>query len=405
MNTLIQTFGVLLFTTSLYAESFTGTPSINNDIPKNGDRGLAPPPIILDYDASTYDSLQGRTYRGNLYRDGVYDTTGPATLTGEKWAFDLGGAGTGSPVALDDTIYIAGGKYFYALDTLTGQEKWRCSIGPSNSTATIVENTAYIGSKKGVHALDITTGDIIWSNKKLRHSNTATGFAYGLVFMQATGIDATTGTIAWGYKGMLQKIKESKYPSSVAITQDYIALNAKSIIQLATGYGRFFDWEGPNTPAISTQTTIGITSAAGGGNEKALLYHNQLSDRAVLYKAEIAYDVPSTTRVICFCSPAVWNNAIYVGAAHKKMTQFDQTTGKPGWRFEATSALNSAPSIASKNGLLYFGSDDGTVYSVQTTDGSKAWEYKIKGKITTSPCIADNIVYISSDDGVLYALH
>lgn len=53
---------------------------------------------------------------------------------------------------------------------------------------------------------------------------------------------------------------------------------------------------------------------------------------------------------------------------------------------------------------MYFGSDDGKLYAVKVDTGEKLWEFPTKGKIDSSPAIKNGVVYVSSQDGFLYAV-
>ena len=53
-------------------------------------------------------------------------------------------------------------------------------------------------------------------------------------------------------------------------------------------------------------------------------------------------------------------------------------------------------------GNIYFGSDDGYIYSVDSA-GVFRWKYYIGGAVTSSPAIGPNgVIYLGSDDGYLY---
>jgi len=59
----------------------------------------------------------------------------------------------------------------------------------------------------------------------------------------------------------------------------------------------------------------------------------------------------------------------------------------------------STPAIA--NNIVYIGSDDGKIYALETTTG-RPWEYKTGGAVKSSPAIAESMLFIGSDDGKLY---
>jgi outer membrane protein assembly factor BamB len=50
------------------------------------------------------------------------------------------------------------------------------------------------------------------------------------------------------------------------------------------------------------------------------------------------------------------------------------------------------------------GSVDGYVYAVEISNGKLKWKFRSGGPITSSPIVANDIVYIGSFDHNLYAL-
>ena len=81
----------------------------------------------------------------------------------------------------------------------------------------------------------------------------------------------------------------------------------------------------------------------------------------------------------------------------------DQPSGTMVWDFYTGAAIQSSPAIG-RNGILYFGTDTGKLYSFYA-DGKGVWEYPTQGRIVSSPAIgADGTIYVGSYDGNLYAL-
>jgi outer membrane protein assembly factor BamB len=72
------------------------------------------------------------------------------------------------------------------------------------------------------------------------------------------------------------------------------------------------------------------------------------------------------------------------------------------WTFETGDAIWSSPTVSA--GVIYFGSDDKSVYSIDTTTHKLRWKFATGGLVRSRPAIAGGVVYVSSDDGVLYAL-
>jgi outer membrane protein assembly factor BamB len=56
-----------------------------------------------------------------------------------------------------------------------------------------------------------------------------------------------------------------------------------------------------------------------------------------------------------------------------------------------------------ENGV-YFGSVDGNIYSVDARTGALRWRFRTSGPVTSSPVVADGVIYIGSTDHRVYAL-
>jgi outer membrane protein assembly factor BamB len=91
-----------------------------------------------------------------------------------------------------------------------------------------------------------------------------------------------------------------------------------------------------------------------------------------------------------------------------------QTDGRPdeSFAFGPVGPISSSPAVAGDH--LYFGSDDGNVYAVNKSTGSKStghadWTFPTGARVFSSPAVATNpgspaIVVIGSDDGNVYFL-
>jgi eukaryotic-like serine/threonine-protein kinase len=73
------------------------------------------------------------------------------------------------------------------------------------------------------------------------------------------------------------------------------------------------------------------------------------------------------------------------------------------WKFATGDRIVSSPVIDNKR--IYFGSDDGNVYAVDSETGRQIWKCATKGPVSSSPAVAGGIVYATSYDGKLYALN
>jgi outer membrane protein assembly factor BamB len=73
------------------------------------------------------------------------------------------------------------------------------------------------------------------------------------------------------------------------------------------------------------------------------------------------------------------------------------------WTFPTGARIVSSP-VAQGN-AIYFGSDDGNVYAVDSADGHQLWRYTTRAAVASSPAVAGDTVYVMSYDGHFYALN
>ena len=72
------------------------------------------------------------------------------------------------------------------------------------------------------------------------------------------------------------------------------------------------------------------------------------------------------------------------------------------WAFPTGDRIVSSP--VRRDGVLYFGSDDGNVYAVNAADGRQLWKRATGGPVPATPAIAGDTLYVGSYDGKFYAL-
>lgn len=72
------------------------------------------------------------------------------------------------------------------------------------------------------------------------------------------------------------------------------------------------------------------------------------------------------------------------------------------WKFETGAAVHSSPAVV--GGVVYFGSDDGFLYAIDSATGEERWRYRTDGTVCSSPAVSDGVVFVASDDGRLHAV-
>ncbi len=107
-------------------------------------------------------------------------------------------------------------------------------------------------------------------------------------------------------------------------------------------------------------------------------------------------------------SPVVDDGTAFIAATNtvESLIAYDLRNGRTRWK-KRYGDLEISPLLFDDR--LYFGSLDGTFYSVARDDGSQVWKFEItdntrKKGIRSTAAAAQDVVVFGADDGMLYAL-
>ncbi|MFB6102972.1 MAG: PQQ-binding-like beta-propeller repeat protein [Haloplanus sp.] len=110
-------------------------------------------------------------------------------------------------------------------------------------------------------------------------------------------------------------------------------------------------------------------------------------------------------------APAVVDGVVYASGTNG-LAAFHASDGGKKWTFAPAATdtepsrhgrVSSSPAIASDT--VYVGSSDGNLYAVDVADGEERWRFETKGGVYSSPAVVDDRIYVGSTDGTVYALN
>jgi outer membrane protein assembly factor BamB len=111
-------------------------------------------------------------------------------------------------------------------------------------------------------------------------------------------------------------------------------------------------------------------------------------------------------------SPAYADGMVYVvllqrslsgsGADAGRVVALNARTGKRKWTRDLPSRSESSPLVDGNR--VYFGSENGTVYSMATSDGSVRWRFNASGAVKGGLALADGKLYFGDYGGRVYAI-
>jgi len=102
-------------------------------------------------------------------------------------------------------------------------------------------------------------------------------------------------------------------------------------------------------------------------------------------------------------APAVANGVVYFGSTDGTLYVLSASLVEL-WEGYTGGSIYSSPAVA--NGVVYVGSDDDNLYAFPascTTPCSPLWTGTTGGPVDSSPAVANGVVYVGSSDGKLYA--
>jgi outer membrane protein assembly factor BamB len=409
-------------------------------------------------------------FRGNPEHTGVYQAAGVPTFTKIKWKFHTRGMVMSSPAIANGAAYVGStdgnlyavdlatgeqkwkfathvritsspavagrvvyfGSYdgnFYALDAANGQLKWKFKTEGEHryaathihgsepaaetmpdpfdfylSSPVIWKGTAYFGSGDGnIYAVAADSGTLVWKFKTGNVVHASPAISEGTLFVGSWdtyfyALDAATGKEKWRFKtGDDPDIhNQIGIQSSAAVVDGTVYFGCRDsklyALDARTGEKKWvFDNKGSwviGSPAVRDGKIYFSTSDSG------LFYGADAKTGAQLFSLKFIWPM--------FSSPAIAGNMLYIGSEEGKLLTVDLTTQKPGWVFQTDGSRENGPALTKPDGSpKYEAAFTDNFYDGIVTGVTKMLSV---GMVLSSPVIVGSTVYFGSTDGNLYAL-
>lgn len=274
-------------------------------------------------------------------------------------------------------------------------------IGQRNPSAPVVaDGVVYFCSGRRLHAVDAETGALKWSypaKEMLTAAIKSTPLVgEDLVYFGGTdgrlyAVTREDGILAWSFvtKGII---------TSSPILADgvvYVGSGDDNLYALDARTGQM-KWPG----GFRTRDDIGGSPAYSDG----LVYF--LSGDMVLYAAyATSGKIKWSARVAGAsrqASPVISENTVYI-ASGNFIQAFQAKSGRLVWGLQLRNEITTTPAVA--NGVIYFGCRNGSFYAL-TTAGKIKWGEPIdlRAPIYGSPIIAGDTVFVAANKGMIAAI-
>jgi len=348
-----------------------------------------------------------------------------------KWKFFTGSRVASSPAVDGGVVFFASyDGNFYAVDTATGKKQWSFKTAGERrfagkhlhgsvpmaetmpdpfdfylSSPTVWNGVVYFGSGDGnVYALDEASGTLKWKFQTGDVVHASPAIADGALFIGSWdsyfyALDAATGNEKWRFKtGEDPNIHNQVGIQSSAAVNDgvvYFGCRDSNLYALDAASGQK-KW------AFNNQGSWVIGSPAVKDGK----VYFATSDTSTLY----AVDANSGSAVMSlkynrwplFSSPAIAGNMLYMGSHEGKLMAIDLAAQKTAWTFQTDGSI--------QNGAAYTKQDGTPKYEAAFTDDFYETmvigvnKMMTVGAVLSSPVVVDNVIYVGSADGNLYAL-
>jgi outer membrane protein assembly factor BamB len=310
------------------------------------------------------------------------------------------------------------------------------------STPAVLNNLVVYGNSKGVvEALDINSGRKKWnfSTKGAIYSSPAT-FNNNVIVGSGDGniyCINNKGKLVWKLKTPAAVLGSPVIENGIA----YIGGSADNFLAIDVTTGReLWSYNGLNGPVVSTPLISGDNLIFGAWDTN--LYCLNKNDGKLLWKWNNGSTIPNYSPASCI--PVAHNGVVYVVAPDRFITALDEVSGNALWRSNEVAVRESigiskdrkyvyaktmndemvafktsrdkqpvawkvncnygydhVPSMLIEEGdQVFFGTKNGVVYSVNTTNKEVSWKYKIDNSmVNTVNVLGKQQIIASTMDG------
>ena len=378
---------------------------------------------VISTPAVVGDAIYVGSTDGSLYSLNRADGT-------PRWKFDTRGPIASSPAVVNGLVIVSstdGG--VYAVDAATGTQKWRFATkGERRFTApgihgaiprtermpdpfdvflsspVVSDGIIYIGSgDQSVYALDAATGAVKWAFATGDVVHATPAVVEGVVYIGSWdrnlyAFDAATGRERWRYTTG----NDTTIYNQIGIASS--AAVAGGIVFVGGRDGHFHAVDArTGAPKWRINNNGGWTIASPAVRDGVVYFPTSDGRRFKAVDAVTgAVRIDLQNKAISFSSPALAGEVAFYGTSDGYLNAVSTTDGKLLARFQTDGSRENGPRYTNADGVM----NTGPMYPDRTLDGMMIGMRTMMtlGSVLSSPVIADGVAYFGSTDGHLYAV-
>jgi len=366
-------------------------------------------------------------FRGDLQRTGVYPANGSLPKGQSCWKHRVGDPKIdpiygdlilSSPAVGEGMVYFGNQRgRVYALDSKTGEERWKFETGaPVRSSPAVVNGTVYFGCHdKNIYALDAWSGEKKWAyptgglvrsspavwEKEEYHEvysrwllvGSQDGFLYAL--------EPSKGELKWRFQ------TGGPVFSSPAVSADTVFFGSLDgnvyAVDIGTGKEKWRFKTGYWVTAAPAVLDGTVYIPSWDGNLYAL--------EAATGKKRWDFAMPEVTGRSISASPAVTKDLVYIGyqgcekAKGTQLFALDRATGKEKWKMPLEKAqIEASPTVLGD--LLLVADTGGAMRALDRHTGQELWKVVVgpHKDLFSTPAYADGMIFFGDANGSMNAL-
>ena len=349
---------------------------------------------------------------------------------GQKWKFKTEGRVTSSPAVSAGIVHFGSyDGNFYAVDAATGQLKWKFQTGgerrfagkhlhgaePASETMpdpfdfylsspAVWKGEVYFGSGDTVYALDTTTGNLKWKFKTGDVVHASPAISGGVMFVGSWdsyfyALDAGSGKELWRFKTGDDPVIHNQVgiQSSAAVADGVVYFGCRDskfyAVDAATGKERW-SYSNKGSWVISSPAVLD-GKIYFGTSDTGLLHALDSKSGAPIFSLDFKHWP-------LFSSPAIAGDTLYIGSHQGRLNAVDLKAQKVAWIFETENSKKNGPTFTKPDGVPNY---EAAFFDFFYDDMVSGVQKMLSvGAILSSPVAAGNTVYVGSTDGNVYAL-
>ena len=95
---------------------------------------------------------------------------------------------------------------------------------------------------------------------------------------------------------------------------------------------------------------------------------------------------------------------LYVGSDDGTVYDMNTGNGHVVWRHRVSGSVKGAPAVDAAAGIVVVGDSSGAITALSSATGNVIWTFHTGGPVTATPSIYNGVVYVGSADGNAYAI-